>query len=166
MQTSRLQIGLITCLSLGLGLALSSQQAIGYPSGAAVSSGINPVRSATGHWDLSSSSTSASAVITAPEDQDLILTEIMVGLTQDSDGCMATGHFTVRETGGDALANIPVNIGHLTYSPTVPVQLQFDSGLRMSAGSSVDVEWEFVWHNCGYGSYDLDYILSGYLAAP
>ena len=49
MQTSRFQLGLIAALAMGLGLALSSSPAIGYPAGAAVSFGANPL------WPLESS---------------------------------------------------------------------------------------------------------------
>ena len=43
MQTSRFQLGLIATLAVGLGFSLSSSEAVGYPSGAAVSMGANPV---------------------------------------------------------------------------------------------------------------------------
>ncbi len=48
MQTSRFQIGLITAMAAGLGATLTSSDAIGYPAGAAISLGANPVWSTGG----------------------------------------------------------------------------------------------------------------------
>jgi hypothetical protein len=45
MQTSRFQLGLIATLAIGLGFSLASSDAVGYPAGAAVSMGANPVAS-------------------------------------------------------------------------------------------------------------------------
>ena len=43
MQTSRFQLGLIATLAVGLGFSLASSDAVGYPAGAAVSMGTNPL---------------------------------------------------------------------------------------------------------------------------
>jgi hypothetical protein len=48
MVTSRFQLGLIATLAVGLGFSLSSSEAIGYPAGAAVSLGTNPISSRGG----------------------------------------------------------------------------------------------------------------------
>ena len=166
MQTSRFQIAFIAALSVGLGFALASSQASGYPAGPVVSHGSNPVRSASGHRDLSGPVDSWSAVISAPADQDLILTEVVVGLTQDNQGCWASGRFELNDADGVRIATVPVHNGHMYNVQNQPVQIEFSSGINIPAGTVVDVEWNFVVHNCGMTSFDLSYILSGYLATP
>ncbi len=166
MQTSRFQLGLLAALSVVLGLSLSSPQAIGYPSGPAVSYGANPVRSATGHWDLSSATTTESDVISAPADQDLVLTEVVIGVVQNSNSCFSTGRFQLKLDSGETLANLPITTTTLSSGQNHPVHLSFDSGLRVPAGMSVSAQWDFVMHSCGMTQYDLDYVVSGYLATP
>jgi len=166
MQTSRFQLGLIASLAIGLGFSFSSSVAVGYPSGTAISTGVNPVVSASGHIDLSSATHTEVAVMTAPADQDLIITDVVVGMLQNSDGCRATGHFEVVDSEGNSLANVPIQNPHLANGAINPVQINLDSGLRVPAGRTVDLNWGFVYHYCGFTSYDLDWVLSGYLAAP
>jgi len=166
MQTSRFQLGLIVTLAVGLGFSLTSTQAIGYPAGAAISYASNPVRSATGHWDLTGSGDSESSVITAPTGQDLVLTEVMVGLTQNNEHCWASGRFQLKNSSGAEIATIPVHNAHMQNAQVQPVQLDLKSGLRVPAGTSVNAEWHFVVHNCSSTTYDLSYVLSGYLSAP
>jgi len=48
MITSRFQLGLIATLAVGLGFSLASSQAAGYPAGASVSLGTNPISSRGG----------------------------------------------------------------------------------------------------------------------
>ena len=71
MHTSRFQLSLIATLAVGLGFSLSSSQAVGYPAGAAVSLGANPL------WSHGGMSNASSAVIfTAPADKDMVLTDL------------------------------------------------------------------------------------------
>lgn len=165
-QTSGFQLGLIATLAMGLGFSLTSAQAIGYPAGAVVSSGSNPIRSATGPWDLTGPTDSESSVLAAPEDHDLVLTEVMVGLTQNDQGCWASGRFQLKDSSGVEIATIPIHNGHMYNAQNQPTQLKFDSGIRVPAGAVIDVEWNFVVHNCSMNSYDLSYVMSGYLSAP
>ncbi len=165
MQTSRFQLGLIAGLAAALGFTLSSSDAVGYPAGAAISSGHNPVVSASGHMDLTSHSQLVSGVLVAPSDQDLIITDVVVGMLQNAESCRGTGHFEVKDSDGVSLANLAVQNPYLVNASTDPVQIHLDSGLRVPAGRTVDVEWTFVYHYCGYSSYDIDWVVSGYLAA-
>ena len=73
MQTSRFQLGLIATLAAGLGAALSSSPAIGYPSGPVVSSGTNPV------WAIGGTLPGETrTVLTAPADQDMVVTDVLI----------------------------------------------------------------------------------------
>ena len=82
MVTSRFQLGLIATLAVGLGFSLSSSEAIGYPAGAAVSLGANPVWSSAGR--LESGEGSRELVVVAPE-KDLVITDVV--LTFDCTNC-------------------------------------------------------------------------------
>ena len=165
MQTSRFQLGLMASLATGLGFSLSSSDAIGYPSGPVISAGQNPIVSATGHIELATRTAHVPGVLTAPDDQDLIITDVVVGVLQDGEACRATGHFEVVDSEGVSLANVAVQNPYLVNAAGSPIQLSLDSGIRVSAGRSVDVKWEFKYNYCSYSAYDVDWVLSGYHAA-
>ena len=146
MQTSRFQLGLIVALAIGLGAALSSGPAVGYPTGA-VSTGSNPIWNAGGRLNASSSVTLASA----PADQDLILTDLL--LTKDdaatvvelqlSDGT-DVGRFMVRGGDSDKAAEL--------------VMHQYATGIRVPAGQTLTMS--------NTGSYYVYYAVAGYYAQP
>ncbi len=74
MQTSRFQLGLVATLAVCLGLALSSTDAEGYPSSTTVSKGSNPLWARGGEVNDSE----LHAIISAPDDQDIVLTDLAV----------------------------------------------------------------------------------------
>jgi hypothetical protein len=147
MQTSRFQLGLIATLAVGLGFSLSSSEAVGYPAGAAVSLASNPLVSATGTL-----STSAVEVFASSEDQQLILTDILITKTIGNSDCSGTADRTLRiETGsGETLALIGVGQPSVTVStPGIPVPL----------GESVTIKTNVC-------ATSLRYLLTGYYAQP
>ena len=81
MQTFRSQLGLIATLAVGLGFSLASSQAIGYPAGAAVSLGSNPLWTYGGSLRSASSSDTPTTLFDAPSDQDMVLTDLSLGST-------------------------------------------------------------------------------------
>ena len=165
MQTSHTHLFLITALSICLGFALSSSTAIGYPAGAAVSTGTNPIRSAAGSMDLFSTETNYD-VIAAPVAHDLIITDVVAGLNQNSDYCDGNGVMRLETSTGDVYAQIPVYMGHMDNSVPGVTTVQAVSGLRIPAGTSLNVQWEWFYHQCGTSSYKLRYNISGYLSQP
>jgi len=80
MQTSRFQLGLIATLAMGMGVSLSSAEAEGYPSVGAVSLGANPLWARGGQLDDGS----VHLVITAPADQDIVVTDFSLHATGSS----------------------------------------------------------------------------------
>ena len=74
MQTSRFQLGLLATLAVGLGFSLASSSAVGYPAGAAVSMGTNPIWSKGG----AVGTLPGEAVITAPAGSDVIVTDVVL----------------------------------------------------------------------------------------
>ena len=85
MQTSRFQLGLMATMAVGLGFSLSSSQAIGYPAGAAVSLGTNPVVSVGGGLVGTDSATP----LTAPSDSSLVITGVILSAYSNYQYCLA-----------------------------------------------------------------------------
>jgi hypothetical protein len=142
MQTSRFQIGLIAALAVGLGFSLASSSAVGYPAGAAVSMGSNPL------WSVGGTPTSTET-LTAPADQDMIITDVHFANTD--------GHWLRLEmhlSGSTVAAFISDGT---TDRPSVSLQ----SGIRVPAGDTLSMGF------AGYhGLSTSRYTVSGYYAQP
>ena len=74
MVTSRFQLGLIAALSVALGFSLSSSDAVGYPAGAAVSLGTNPLWSASGLVGRGDTVDGVVDILTVPDGQVAVVT--------------------------------------------------------------------------------------------
>ena len=153
MQTSRFQLGLIATLAVGLGFSLASSEAIGYPSGAAVSFGANPVWSVGGQID----SSGTTVVFTAPPEQDAVITDLYITST-----CFNCTPRVTIETATERLASYryrQFRDGGSVYEAieTHPIKQTFQSGLRVPAGEAVSIN---------LSSHSIDYTLSGYYAQP
>ena len=151
MHTSRFQLGLIATLAVGLGFSLSSSEAIGYPSGAAVSMGANPLWAQGGEVDASIES-----VISAPADRDVVVTDVL--LTYRNENCRPAVY--LRTGAGDLLAKFLLyqdQDADKTMQPTT-IMHSFNSGLPIPAGGSLELQET--------GSCNVAYTLSGYYAQP
>ena len=84
MADARFQTTLIAALALGLGFTLSSSNAIGYPAGAAVSLGSNPVASFAGEID----GTASTSLVSVPLGSDFIVTDISLNAKSLDNDCM------------------------------------------------------------------------------
>ena len=153
MQNSRLQLGLITALALCLGYSVASSDAIGYPAGAAVSYGANPVWSVGGNL---SSGDGAIPLVSVDGAHDLVVTDVYVSLS-----CTNCAPRITLSAGGETLASYRYwqfkdggGVTDSVVSP-VPVNHALSSGLRVPAGESLSIQ---------ISSYDADYTLSGYYA--
>jgi hypothetical protein len=142
MQTSRFQLGLIATLAVGLGFSLASSHAVGYPAGAAVSMGSNPLWSVGG-------SPSATETLTAPSDQDMIITDV---------------HFSNTDSGWLRL-NMDIAgatvASFVSDSATDRPQISLQSGIRVPAGETM-----FMSFIAYYGLTTVGYTVSGYYAQP
>jgi hypothetical protein len=141
MVTSRFQLGLIATLAVGLGFSLASSEAVGYPAGAAVSLGTNPVWSTAGTVGGSTTIT----VIEAPADQDVVITDLSMY-------CSGAAHLFLRLDDGTLVGRYRVvdNAGLVNRS--------LNSGILVPAGRSVQLENE--------SSPTVFYNYSGYYAQP
>ena len=158
MVTSRFQLGLIAALAVGLGFSLSSSEAIGYPAGAAVSLGANPV------WSVGGTLTGTSpTTVLAPTGSVGLVTDVVVTVA----GCCSDGTwFQITNSSGDVLGSFVLaadnHVGSSSGSVWAPplVSHAFESGLSIPAGDTLNVA------RGGSTACILRYTLSGYYAQP
>jgi F0F1-type ATP synthase assembly protein I len=168
MQTSPLPLGLSTVIAIGFGAAVSfvlaSGPAQGYPAGAAISSGSNPVVSTGGRLTGDGGSLT---VFTAPAEHDLIVTDVV--LTGAVTGYDCRGQVSVqlkRADTAETLARFTVDNRTHDYSQSGLVDSHFVSGIVVPAGVNLALETSLNYHTCSTSYYHVDYTLSGYLAQP
>jgi hypothetical protein len=155
MQTSRFQLGLIAALAIGLGYALSSSQAIGYPAGPAVSAGSNPVLAIGG-----TISSATADLFTAPGDQDVVVTDVWLTIANRS----CSSDVLIATSAGATVATIKLfsyfyeSTYEATNSHPSSVQHSFGSGLPLPAGQTLQITES--------GGCSVAYTISGYYAQP
>jgi hypothetical protein len=172
MQTSHFQGGLIAFLAAGLGFSLASSSAIGYPAGAAVSSGTNPVVSAGGTVSWGSSTD----LFTAPVDQDLVITDIVLSGNTSRYSCKAQAwvHLeTDSRTLGEFSVGTPVMVtsSWMSSGGESNLVVDFESGLRLPAGETarLRVTTSGMAFDCSASDPShvvVNYAIGGYLAQP
>ncbi len=173
MHTSRFQLWLTTALSLSLGatltMVLTSQEAIGYPAGT-VSTGVNPVVTGGGSMDMPTSGDATATLVTAPEDQDVIITDLAISGTSDTSSCSERWPVSLRTSTGTNLGEYTAGIGSSNdYSFPGELQLHLLSGIRVPAGESLELsthrnEWG---GSCSWSrTATFRWAISGYQAQP
>ena len=174
MQTSRFQLGLLCALSLSLGLVLTSGDAIGYPT-AAVSSTTNPVVSIGG---TAYAGEPAKVLLTAPSDQALVVTDVVLTSTSDMD-CKRSHKSEISSSSGAVAAQFETTSdvimtygsGWGTTSDGRVVMHAYESGLRIDPGETlylgVTQTGTYTFSSCDAESvHGVRYSISGYTAAP
>lgn len=154
MHSSHFQVFLIAALAAGLGATLSSNDAVGYPAGPAVSLGSNPIWSSGGTIRNTDSFAADAVSLTAPVGQDLVVTDIWM-LSSDGEGSL---RFSSAD--GEVLG-IFKSFDDGSYGGRKPLSVQLKSGIRVPAGETVTVT--------SPGSYSTaarPYTLSGYYSQP
>ena len=179
MPTSRFHLTLTTARALGLGGALTHAlvpaTAIGYPAGPTISHGANPVVSAAGSLALGG----GEVALTAPSDQDLVITDTVLSVSASDAGCMGAVDYTLSTSDGTAIAHFTSDVtgwrevplyyyaayGH-SYGTDPTQAIHFNSGLRIQAGDTVEVAVTGRAIRCDDASISARYTLSGYYAQP
>ena len=153
MQTSRFQLGLIATLAVGLGFSLASSDAVGYPAGAAVSMGANPIWSKGG----AVGTLPGEAVITAPVGSDVIVTDVV--LSYRDSNCYPTVYLS--NGAGEELARFAFFLNMDSDKAHQPTNIQhaFKSGVPLDSGDTLTISQSA---SCS----TLSYTLSGYYAQP
>ena len=143
MNTSRFQLSLIALLAAGLGMSVSSSDAIGYPT-AAVSKGSNPI------WNIGGTPPSTGYInFSVPGDQDLIITDIHFG-------ALNTGWMKLQlEVDGDVVS------GFAAEGTADRSDVSLKSGIRIPAGSLLTARFSHI-----YDINSTQYTLSGYYTQP
>ena len=169
-----LTVGLAVCLGAVATIALSPQDAIGYPAGPTVSAGHNPVVSAGGTTAWNSSVD----LFTAPPDHDIVITDIVLSGNTDSHRCKAQAWVKMDSasgTLGEFSVGTPVLYTNSWVASGGETNLVMDlaSGLRLPAGETaqLSVSTEGMSYDCGSSSsypnrVRVHYAVSGYLAQP
>ena len=165
MSNNHFHLSITVLLSLGMGYSLSASTATGYPATSAISLGSNPVRSFGGSMNLGTSFTKSN-IVSAPADQDLIVTDVLAGLTQMGHNCYSNGNLRLHDDGGTTLANIPIYTTNIQETPTATTSFRGTSGIRIPANTNVHAEWTFGTQDCYDYFYELHYTMGGYLAHP
>ncbi len=165
MQTSRFQIGLITAMAAGLGATVTSSDAIGYPAGAAISLGANPVWSTGGGLGTGLSRT----VAVAPADQDLVLTDVILRPELVDMTCEILMRVQLSLSDGEELARYTVTLdsysGSASGSMTIHgVNARYVSGIRVPAGDTLTLRTDTIGEGYSCTDEQLNYSLSGYTA--
>ncbi len=174
MQDNRFQSSLIAVLAIGLGavsaLSLSSQTAQGYPAGAAVSSGANPVWSVGGVI----SNDGDAIIIEAPSDQAIVFTDISLSLSSVHSSCSTVveaglGDSTSSDIESATLGRFTVGANRESYGYTRyhPIQtLNMTTGGQIRPGDHLKLYADVKWDGYCYDDVRLNYTIAGYYAQP
>jgi hypothetical protein len=175
MQTSRFQLGVFCALSLTLGVTLVSGDAVGYPAGAAISSAVNPVVSIGG---TAYSSEAAKPLLTAPADQALVVTDIVLSSTSGIE-CKRNHKSELSTSSGAIVGQFETTTGIVATwgsswgmtSDGRHISHTFESGLRIDPGETlflgVTQTGQYTRSHCETEtSHGVRYSISGYTAAP
>ena len=146
MQTSRFQLGLIAFLAAGFGHTISSSDAVGYPAGAAVSMGTNPL------WTYGGQASSPSTIFTAPGDKDMVLTDLSLSTDTDHETSPA-----LKLGDGTELGYWVINGSRYSSHSGTSVNMSMTSGIRIPQGQRLD-----LYPN----GTTVRYSFSGYYAQP
>jgi hypothetical protein len=158
-----------TALAFGFGvtltISLQTQTAEGYPAGAVVSTGVNPVVSVGGELEGTASHTP----LTAPSDQGLLITDIVLTASDSSPYCRAHSTITIHD-GGSPLATFAVGMtpdtrSYSNHQQLVPIRLS--SGIFIAPGNTLTIETSPRYQDgCGGSTMEVEYTLSGYHTQP
>jgi hypothetical protein len=158
-----LHTGLVAILALGLGLSLASSRAIGYPAGATVSMGANPLFAKGG--ELSGGSTTA---FTAPADQTAVITDVLISGNDEQPDCAGHNKVTLK-LGTEVVSEFAVGLARdSSYSSRYEaiVQLKMQSGIPIPPGASLTIENTSIRSDYCSGIMEVHYTISGYYAQP
>jgi hypothetical protein len=170
MHASHFQLSLVAALSLGLGFTLASSSAVGYPAGAAVSYGINPVQSFTGV----ASGTDSIELDAIPSGQDFIVTDVsLMAKSLDTD-CMDMIDARLSTATRD-IARYDVATRYCysasCYSDGREVHRSMTTGLKVEAGETLSLHTSvynsFTYAGCSSSrDTSVKYTISGYYVQP
>lgn len=136
-----------------------------YPAGPVVSTGTNPIASYGGEVLGASSLT----LLTAPADQDFVITDVNLTPRFDSVYCRAVVGVQFTLSPGDTIAQYQLgwDIGYNSNTNQNPSQIDSHmvSGWRVPAGSALQMT-VVNRYILGCGTWGVNYTLAGYHSEP
>ena len=164
MKTHQFQTVLIAALSVGLGAALTSKDAIGYPSTAAISSGVNPVVSTGGSISVDTTT----AILEAPTDQDVVVTDYAFDPDIADQTCVSIIRLKlVLASAGTVLSqrSMTTHFWGTSRWEQSSIDTSLESGLLVPAGDTLNLVTESRYVDA-CSARGISYSVSGYLAQP
>jgi len=161
---------LTTTLAIGLGasatMAINSKSAQGYPAGASISTGHNPLFSLTGML----TGTETQSLTTVPSDQGMVITDIVLSGTDGYDSCVAHSIVTL-DNGSTDLANFSVGLTYDTrafISHEQVISAPLTSGIYLEPGQTLGIRTNqrYARGSCESSNMEVLYTLTGYYAQP
>ena len=145
---------------------LAPRDAVGYPSGAAVSYGANPVFSAGGSIDFLTGGSATATIGSAGS--DAVITDVVLSVGSNQYCVYGHGEVVLSDSTGQ-LAKFAVGLGGDNSTGNSLVVIPLNSGIRVAGGADVQIALTSLhWgHSCTASySANLYYTLSGYYAEP
>ena len=148
-------------------VVFAPSKTLAHSSSLAVSLGSNPIRSTAGIIDLGVTSLAA-GVIEAPAEQDLVLTDVMLGISTENDDARISGFVTLQGSDGTDYGVYVLQVGRIYDNGSAGGSRQYvgSTGVRIPAGVSVSLAWASAYSSHGSNRHSVAYTLSGYLAQP
>jgi len=153
---------------------IAPRDAVGYPSGAAVSYGANPVVSGGGYLDLSSTVGTTTRVSASPGLEQagsaLVITGVTLGTTTGGSCVFIADVFL--EDSVDTLASFTIDRNFYGSSASgtagMPWHVSYPSGISVADGETLSITATVITSNgcTSTASGRLYYTLSGYYAEP
>ncbi len=145
MQTSRFQLGLMAAMAMSLGSTFSSTDAVGYPAGAAVSLGENPVWTHGGQLYGGGAITIFEATAGRGE---MILTDLSISTDYDYDVSIS-----LKLDDGTVLGTWVINGMRAGSHPGSAVNMAMTSGIRIPEGRTVMLDPSGVTVGYSFSGY-------------
>jgi len=148
---------------------LAPRDAVGYPAGAAVSYGANPVFSVGGNISMSASAGGTSTVdeVLGLSGQDVVITDVVLTTSRDY-AVMYCATVLAFSDGTDTVAEfglVSPNIESVGLSEAVVAN--FNSGIRLAGGDTLTITaTSRVASSTFCSGENIHYTLSGYYAEP
>jgi len=145
---------------------LAPRDAVGYPSGAAVSYGSNPVFSVGGYLDFFGATDTLSIGLSG---HDAIVTDVVLTTGSDCNNIHGTSHVEFRDS-TNTLAWFAVGLREDSVSGTSALIVSSESGIRVAEGESLTLQVTnqiYSFESCPATiTAGVFYTLSGYYAEP
>jgi hypothetical protein len=161
----RPSIGTIAVAALVGALALPQlfpSEGRAYPGTPSVSLSANPVVSYAGAIGVGATE----SVFTAPSGQRVILTDVVLGVSQDNENCRGSFTVALQNGSGAALGSFAVYTTYLYNAVGNASTISLGSGIPVDPEDSLSLVFDARFSACSASSYELLYTLSGYMAAP